>query len=101
MMPSAGGNAVRHRDAEWLETAVDLARMNVADGGGPFGAFIVRDSFEPSRGVNWVTRDNDLTTQAEVCALRTACATLADFSLAGTTLYPSCEPYPLCLSSSL
>ena len=32
-----------HRtDAEWLIAAVDLARQNVADGGGPFGAFIVQ-----------------------------------------------------------
>ena len=91
-----------HRtDAEWLIAAVDLARQNVADGGGPFGAFIVQDGVELGRGVNRVTRDNDPTAHAEVCAIRAACAGKGDFSLVGATLYTSCEPCPLCLSASL
>jgi len=88
-------------DVEWLIAAVDLARQNVADGGGPFGAFIVQDGVELGRGVNRVTRDNDPTAHAEVCAIRAACAGKGDFSLAGATLYTSCEPCPLCISASL
>ena len=36
-----------------------------------------------------------------MCAIRAACAATRDFSLAGATLYTSCEPCPLCLSASL
>lgn len=88
-------------DDAWLLAAVGLARQNVADGGGPFGAFIVQDGVELGRGVNRVTRDNDPTAHAEVCAIRAACARKGDFRLTGATLYTSCEPCPLCLSASL
>ena len=90
-----------HSDDGWLIAAVDLARQNVADGGGPFGAFIVQDGVELGRGVNRVTRDNDPTAHAEVCAIRAACGRKGDFRLTGATLYTSCEPCPLCLSAAL
>lgn len=93
--------ADRRSDAEWLAWTIDLATRNVADGGGPFAAFIVRAGVELGRGVNRVTLDNDPTAHAEVCAIRAACALLSDFRLPGATLYASCEPCPLCLSASL
>ncbi|MBS44015.1 MAG: tRNA-specific adenosine deaminase [Nocardioides sp.] len=88
-------------DDRWLARAVDLATANVAAGGGPFGALVVRDGEEVSTGVNRVTRDLDPTAHAEVVAVREACRVLGDFSLAGCTLYTSCEPCPLCVSASL
>lgn len=84
-----------------LAAAVSLATDNVAAGGGPFGALIVRDGAELARGVNRVTRDNDPTAHAEVVAIRAACAALGTFSLAGAVLYASCEPCPLCLAAAL
>ncbi len=80
---------------------MDLATWNVGEGGGPFGALIVQDGVELGRGVNRVTRDNDPTAHAEVCAIRAACAAKGDFRLHGTTLFTSCEPCPLCLASAL
>lgn len=88
-------------DSTWLGRAVDLATANVADGGGPFGAVIVRDGTLLASGQNRVTRDLDPTAHAEVVAIRAACRRVGDFSLAGCTLYTSCEPCPLCLSSAL
>ena len=88
-------------DAEWIERTIELATENVDAGGGPFGAVIVRDGALISEGQNRVTRDNDPTAHAEVVAIRAACASLGDFSLAGATLYTSCEPCPLCLSAAL
>lgn len=93
--------AARRSDPEWLAGTVGLATRNVADGGGPFAAFVVRDGMELGRGVNRVTRDNDPTAHAEVIAIRAACTRLSDFRLIGATLYASCEPCPLCLSASL
>jgi len=88
-------------DASWLAHAVDLAIANVVHGGGPFGAVIVRGDELVSSGQNRVTRDTDPTAHAEVVAIRSACSVIGDFSLAGCTLYTSCEPCPLCLSASL
>lgn len=88
-------------DEIWLKRAIDLAVANVADGGGPFGAVVVRGDEEIAAGQNRVTRDLDPTAHAEVQAIRAAGQAVGDFSLAGTTLYASCEPCPLCLSASL
>jgi guanine deaminase len=88
-------------DEQWLQQAVDLAVANVADGGGPFGAVIVRGGEVVAVGQNRVTADLDPTAHAEVQAIRAAAKALGDFSLAGCTLYTSCEPCPMCLASSL
>ena len=88
-------------DQKFLDLAVDLAVQNVADGGGPFGAVVVRDGVVIAQGQNRVTRDNDPTAHAEVQAIRAACRELGSFSLAGCTLYSSCEPCPMCMASSL
>ncbi len=88
-------------DASWLGQAIELAVANVSAGGGPFGAVIVREGVVVATGQNRVTRDNDPTAHAEVTAIRRACATIGHFSLAGHTLYASCEPCPLCLASSM
>jgi guanine deaminase len=88
-------------DTPWITRAVELAVANVADGGGPFGAVIVRDGRLLAVGQNRVTRDLDPTAHAEVVAIRSACAAFKDFSLAGCVLYASCEPCPLCVSAAL
>lgn len=89
-------------DDAWLRRAVELATENVAAGGGPFGAVIVdADGRLLAEGQNRVTRDLDPTAHAEVVAVRRACRATGDFSLAGSTLYSSCEPCPLCLSATL
>ncbi|GAA4176858.1 nucleoside deaminase [Gryllotalpicola koreensis] len=91
----------RQADVYWLEAAVRLAEDNVRDGGGPFGAVIVKDGAQVAVGQNRVTRDNDPTAHAEVQAIRAAGRALGTFVLSGTTLYTSCEPCPLCLSAAL
>jgi guanine deaminase len=88
-------------DDAWLARSIELATTNVSEGGGPFGAVVVRDGRVVAEGQNRVTRDNDPTAHAEVVAIRAACAAIGDFTLAGATLYTSCEPCPLCLSAAL
>ncbi|GAA4110915.1 nucleoside deaminase [Knoellia locipacati] len=85
----------------FLDRAVDLAIANVADGGGPFGAVVVRDGVIVGEGANRVTATLDPTAHAEVVAIRAACQAVGDFSLEGATVYASCEPCPLCLSAAL
>ncbi|WP_152363794.1 nucleoside deaminase [Microlunatus speluncae] len=88
-------------EVTYLERAVELAVRSVADGGGPFGAVIVRDGEELATGENRVTRDNDPSAHAEVVAIRRACREAGTYSLSGCVLYASCEPCPMCLSTSL
>lgn len=88
-------------DTRWIARTIELATENVANGGGPFGAVIVRDGALVAEGQNRVTAALDPTAHAEVVAIRAACQAEGDFSLAGTTLYTSCEPCPLCLSAAL
>lgn len=100
-MSAPTADRAQHTDQHWLQRAVDLAVANVGAGGGPFGAVVVRAGSELAAGQNRVTRDLDPTAHAEVLAIRAACQAVGDFSLAGCTLYASCEPCPLCVSASL
>jgi tRNA(Arg) A34 adenosine deaminase TadA len=88
-------------ETEWLDECVRLATRNVADGGGPFGALILKDGEVVSTGVNRVTASLDPTAHAEVVAIRAACQALGTFKLDGCVLVSSCEPCPMCLSSAL
>lgn len=82
-----------------MQIAIDLSIENVRNGGGPFGAVIVRDGHILSTGVNRVTASCDPTAHAEVSAIRAACNAVRDFKLTGATIYSSCEPCPMCLSA--
>jgi len=88
-------------DELYLARAIELATENVANDGGPFGALVVRGGKVLAEGQNRVTATLDPTAHAEVVAIRAACQVAGDFSLAGATLYTSCEPCPLCLSAAL
>lgn len=80
--------------------AIRLSREMMLQGkGGPFGAVIVKDGEIIARGYNQVTSTNDPTAHAEVVAIREASKVLNNFSLAGCTIYTSCEPCPMCLAS--
>ena len=82
-----------------MQQAIDLSVENVKNGGGPFGAVIVKDGKVVATGVNRVTANNDPTAHAEVSAIRAACQQVHDFNLKGCTIYTSCEPCPMCLAA--
>jgi len=90
----------RTPDRRFLQEAIALAERSVTEGGGPFGALVVRDGAVLGRGANGVTRHLDPTAHAEVMAIRTACREVEDFALTGATLYVSCEPCPMCLAAA-
>ena len=87
------------QDREFMQMAIDLSIDNVANGGGPFGAVIVRNGEVVATGTNRVIANNDPTAHAEVSAIRAACAKVQNFKLEGCTCYTSCEPCPMCLSA--
>jgi tRNA(Arg) A34 adenosine deaminase TadA len=69
----------------------------------PFGALIVstRGGKLLMRATNAVRRENDPSSHAEVRAVRLACKKLKRTSLAGFTMYSTCEPCPMCMASAL
>ncbi len=86
-------------DIKFLTRAVQLARENVAIGGGPFGAVIVKDGEVVAESANQVISIPDPTAHAEIQTIRLAAKNLNTFNLTGTTLYTSCEPCPMCLGA--
>ncbi|MBO4661896.1 MAG: nucleoside deaminase [Bacteroidaceae bacterium] len=87
------------QDRKFMQMAIDASIQNVKNGGGPFGAVIVRNGQVIATGVNRVTANNDPTAHAEVSAIRSACAQLGTFHLQDCVIYTSCEPCPMCLSA--
>ncbi|MGB4604478.1 MAG: nucleoside deaminase, partial [Bacteroidales bacterium] len=86
-------------DIYFLKLAIELAKENVKNCGGPFGAVIVKDGQIIAKGTNRVTSHNDPTAHAEIVAIRQACEKLNDFQLTDCIIYSSCEPCPMCLGA--
>lgn len=69
----------------------------------PFGASIVdtKTGGVLLRALNRVAQEFDVSAHAEVRAIRLATKRLKRLSLAGYTLYTTCEPCPMCMSTAL
>lgn len=88
-------------DQRLLQLSIHLASEKMLAGeGGPFGAVVARGGEIVATGWNQVTSSHDPTAHAEVVAIREACRAIGHFSLAGCTLYASCEPCPMCLAAA-
>ena len=85
---------------EFMKRAIQLSIDSVKNGGGPFGAVIVKNDKIVAEGSNKVTSTNDPTAHGEIVAIREACKKLNNFSLNGCELYSSCELCPLCLAAA-
>lgn len=90
---------ITERDKTFMREAIRLADESVKNGGGPFGAVIVKDGEIIAGGSNSVTIDNDPTAHAEVNTIRQACRKLGTFDLSDCVIYTSCEPCPMCLGA--
>ena len=86
-------------DREFLELAIRTAGRNMEEGGGPFGAVIVREGSVIASAGNRVVPGHDPTAHAEVMAIRMAAESLGTHDLGDCTIYASCEPCPMCLGA--
>jgi guanine deaminase len=86
-------------DELFLKRAIQLASESISEGGGPFGAVIVKDNKIISEASNRVVLNNDPTAHAEILAIRMASSALHSHVLTECTLYTSCEPCPMCLGA--
>ncbi|WP_421524436.1 nucleoside deaminase [Pseudomonas yamanorum] len=85
-------------DQQHLHHAVQLAKTNVAAGGRPFGAVLVRDGKVLVEAVNEIHLSQDPTAHAEMLAIRVASQQLGP-RLEGCVIYASGQPCPMCLSA--
>jgi len=83
----------------FLQVAIDLARDNLARGGRPFGAVVVKDGAIIASGVNEILATNDPTAHAELGAIRAASRALASPDLSGCVVYASGHPCPMCMAA--
>ncbi len=86
-------------EKKFMQRAIELSIESVKNGGGPFGAVIVKDGKIIAEASNSVTKDNDPTAHAEINAIRIAAKKLNTFNLSGCEIYTSCEPCPMCLGA--
>ena len=84
---------------KWMERAIELALENVAQGGQPFGAVLVKGDEIIGEGVNELHLCPDSTGHAELLALRRAQQKLNTTDLKGAVMYASGVPCPMCFSA--
>jgi tRNA(adenine34) deaminase len=84
-------------DERFMRIALDEARQ----GDFPFGAVIVRDGAELTRGRNLGRTNHDPTAHGEMVAIRRCVADHGGGALRGSTLYTTGEPCVMCMGAIL
>lgn len=80
----------------WMRLALREAERALEEEEVPVGAVVVKDDAIIGRGHNQTERLRDPTAHAEMIAISAACQTLNSKVLAGSTLYVTLEPCPMC-----
>ncbi|MFM2028863.1 MAG: hypothetical protein RL517_54 [Pseudomonadota bacterium] len=88
-------------DRQFMQQALEQARLAAAAGEVPVGAVLVRDGHVISRGFNKPISNHDPSAHAEMMALRAAAQAEANYRLPGTTLYVTLEPCAMCAGAML
>ena len=79
---------------EFMKLAIDEAKKAVGDI--PVGAVIVKDGEIISSAFNTKEKDNDVTSHAEILAIRKAEQALENWRLDECDMYVTLEPCPMC-----
>ena len=88
-------------DRQFMQQALDQAKLAAAAGEVPVGAVLVRDAQVISTGFNQPIANSDPSAHAEMMALRAAASDEANYRLPGTTLYVTLEPCIMCAGAML
>lgn len=80
----------------YIREALTLAREATARGDEPFGSCLVRDGEVVMRASNRVVTETDIRRHPELHLAYRACRALPSADRAGTTMYTSTEPCPMC-----
>jgi tRNA(adenine34) deaminase len=88
-------------DRQFMQQALDQAKLAAIAGEVPVGAVLVRDGQVISTGFNKPITNSDPSAHAEMLALRAAAQADANYRLPGTTLYVTLEPCTMCAGAML
>ena len=88
-----------HGDVDFMRVALEQAGHAHRGGEVPVGAVLVSEGKVIAVGANRPIGSHDPTAHAEIEALRAAGRVLGSYRLAGTTLYVTLEPCPMCASA--
>jgi tRNA(adenine34) deaminase len=83
-------------DADYMQLALEEARLAAEAGEVPIGAVLVRDEKVLARGGNRTIRDCDPTAHAEIVILREASRAMRNYRLSETTMFVTLEPCAMC-----
>ena len=88
-------------DRQFMQQALDQAKLAALAGEVPVGAVLVRDGQVISTGFNQPITNSDPSAHAEMMALRAAAHGESNYRLPGTTLYVTLEPCTMCAGAML
>ena len=88
-------------DRQFMQQALDQAKLAAAAGEVPVGAVLVRDGQVISTGFNRPISSSDPSAHAEMMTLRAAAQIESNYRLPGTTLYVTLEPCTMCAGAML
>jgi len=88
-------------DRQFMQQALDQAKLAAMAGEVPVGAVLVRGGKIISRGFNQPISNSDPSAHAEMMALRAAAHIESNYRLPGTTLYVTLEPCLMCAGAML
>ncbi|MDE3035541.1 MAG: tRNA adenosine(34) deaminase TadA [Nitrospirota bacterium] len=87
---------IADKDLEYMQMALDRAKLAPALGEVPIGAILVLDGQVLAQVHNFREVWQDPTAHAEVVAIREAAGKLGSWRLTGTTMYVTVEPCSMC-----
>jgi tRNA(adenine34) deaminase len=88
-------------DRQFMQQALEQARLAALAGEVPVGAVIVRNGEVIARAFNQPITKHDPSAHAEMLALRQAALSEENYRLPGTTLYVTLEPCTMCAGAML
>ena len=84
------------QDKLYMSNALDLARLAFELNEVPVGAIIIYEGEIIGKGHNNVIGDNDVTSHAEINAIRDASKKIGNYRLTNCTMYVTLEPCHMC-----
>lgn len=88
-------------DENFMQVALDEARLAMAAGEVPIGAVIVRRGEIVAHGQNRILRDVDPTAHAEIVAMRAAAYAIGNYRLLDCEMYVTLEPCAMCAGAMI
>jgi len=89
------------QDKLFMERAIELAKESFDDGEVPVGAVIVQNEMIIGEGKNKVIFENDVSSHAEINAIRAASKKIKNYRLNDCYMYVTLEPCHMCAKAAV